>query len=252
VSPKADTRPRSLGDVAYESVRRDILRCVLAPGAHVTESSVCELYRLGKAPVRAALARLSQEGLVRAVPRHGYLIAPITLANVKDMFELRLLVEPMIARLAVGRIDIANLRRVNVAPGASKGEEAEIAFLDSNRDFHLAIAGATGNERILALMAQLLDDMARLLHLGLFSQDWRAGSMRAAHESQAMQHEELIRALDEGDADAAESAARLHIEESRELVMKALHSQHLVTIGRVQWPAPNRPPKLRPRKKRSA
>ncbi len=219
--------------MAYESLRRDIIRCALAPGAQITEGGACEIYKMGKAPVRSALARLSQEGLVRAVPRHGYVIAPITLKNVQDMFELRLIVEPTIARMAVGRINAANLRKVNVAPGASKGAEAELSFLKANRDFHLAIAEASGNQRVFALMAQLLDDMARLLHLGLFSNDWRTGTMRAAHESQAMQHEDLIRALDEGDAAAAETAARIHIEESRELVMKALHSQDSLTIGRV-------------------
>jgi DNA-binding GntR family transcriptional regulator len=237
MSARAGAPARSLGDLTYENLRRDIIRCVLSPGAQVTESAVCELYRVGKAPVRAALARLSQEGLVRAVPRHGYVIAPITLKSVQDLYEMRLIVEPAIARRAIARIDVAHLRRVNVAPGSSKGEEAEITFLRANREFHLAIAEATGNERLRAAMAQLLDDMARLLHLGLFSPDWRAGSMRSAHESQAAQHEELIRALDEGDADAAETATRLHIEESRELVMKALDSQHLVTIGRAAWPA---------------
>ncbi|MEO5752388.1 MAG: GntR family transcriptional regulator [Usitatibacter sp.] len=231
------TKPRPLGEMAYESLRRDIIGCVLPPGAQVTEGRVCEMYQMGKAPVRAALMRLSQEGLVRAVPRHGYLVAPITLKSVQDLFELRLVVEPGIARLAIGRIDVAALRKVNVAPGASRGDEAELTFLKANRDFHLAIAEATGNRRLYAMMAQLLDDMARLLHLGLFSPDWRDGSMRSAHESQAAQHEELIAALAKGDAAAAEGAARVHIEESRELVMKALHSQDAVTIGRVHWPA---------------
>ncbi len=223
--------------MAYEALRRDIIRCVVAPGAQISENTVCEMYQMGKAPVRAALMRLSQEGLVRAVPRHGYLVAPITLKSVQDLFELRLVVEPGIARLAIGRIDVAALRKVNVAPGASRGDEAELTFLKANRDFHLAIAEATGNRRLYAMMAQLLDDMARLLHLGLFSPDWRDGSMRSAHESQAAQHEELIAALAKGDAAAAEGAARVHIEESRELVMKALHSQDAVTIGRVHWPA---------------
>jgi DNA-binding GntR family transcriptional regulator len=230
---KNNQRPRPLGEVTYEALRRDIIRCKLEPGAEVTEGAICDRYGVGKAPVRAALARLNQDGLVRAVPRHGYVIAPITLKNVQDMYGLRLVIEPTVARMAIGRIDVARLRSVNVAPGASKGEEAELVFLKANRDFHLAIAEASGNQRICGIMAQLLDDMARLIHLGLFSSDWRAGTMRSAHESQAAQHDDLIEALQEGDARKAESAARIHIEESRELVMKALHSQGSVTIGRV-------------------
>ena len=231
----AKTAP--LAESAFARMRADIIRCKLAPGADITEGGLCDLYGMGKAPVRAALARLSQEGLMRAVPRQGYVVAPITLKSVQDMFELRIVIEPAIARMAVERADPELLRRLNVAPGASKSEEAELAFLQSNRDFHLAIAAASGNQRMAAIMEQLLDDMARLLHLGLFARDWRDGSMLAVHESQATQHEDLIRALAERDADAAHQAALHHIEDSRDLVMKALHSQDSLTIGRVAWAA---------------
>ena len=234
----AGAKALPLAAMAFERLRGDIIQCKLAPGSHVTEGGICELYGLGKASVRAALARLNQEGLVRAIPRQGYVIAPITLKSVQEMFELRLLIEPALARMAVGRVDVALLRKLNVAPGASKADEAELVFLQSNRNFHLAIAESIGNQRLLGVLAQLLDDMARLLHLGLFCADWRRGAMRSAHEGQAQQHEDLIRAFAVRDAGAAERAARLHIEESRELVMKALHSQDSLSIGRVPFWAP--------------
>ena len=85
------------------------------------------------------------------------------------MFDLRLVLEPAVARMAVSRIDIDELKSLNVAPGSSKAEQAEMKFLAANRQFHLAIARASGNLRMLALMTQLLDEMAKLLHLGLFS-----------------------------------------------------------------------------------
>ncbi len=233
----AGTKARPLAEMAFERLRGDIIQCKLAPGSQVTEGGICDLYGFGKASVRAALARLDQEGLVRAVPRQGYIIAPITLKSVQEMYELRLLIEPALARMAAGRVDVALLRKLNVAPGASKAQEAELIFLQSNRNFHLAIAESIGNQRLLGVMAQLLDDMARLLHLGLFSGDWRSGAMRSAHEGQAQQHEDLIRAFARNDGDAAEKAARLHVEASRELVMKALHSPEALTIGRVPFRA---------------
>ena len=106
-------------------------------------------------------------------------------------------------------------------------------FLAANRQFHLAIAKASGNLRMLALMTQLLDEMAKLLHLGLFSSDWRAGSMLDVHHSQAQQHEDLINAFARADTEAAAESTRLHVEESRDLVMRALLSQGSLTVGRV-------------------
>lgn len=224
---------RPLAVIAFERLRNDIIQCKLPPGSKITEGGLCDLYGFSKAPVRTALLKLSQEGLVRTVPRHGYVIAPITIKSVKDMFELRLVLEPAIASMAVGRIDIEELKRFNVAPGSSKADQAEMKFLAANRQFHLAIARASGNLRMLALMTQLLDEMAKLLHLGLFSSDWRAGSMLDVHHSQAQQHEDLINAFALADTEGAAEATRLHVEESRELVMKALLSQGSLTVGRV-------------------
>ena len=226
-----DSKPLAL--IAFERLREDIIRCKLPPGSKITESELCDLYGFSKAPVRTALFKLSQEGLVRTVPRHGYVIAPITIKGVQDMFELRLVLEPALAQMAIGQIDIDELKSFNVAPGSSKAAQAEMKFLAANRQFHLAIAKASGNLRMLALMTQLLDDMAKLLHLGLFSSDWRAGSMHDVHHGQAQQHEDLINALARADPAAAAEAARKHVQGSRDLVMKALLSQGSLTVGRV-------------------
>ena len=227
-------KSKSLATSAFDKLRAEIIRCALPPGSEITEGSVCAQYGFSKAPVRAALLKLSQEGLVRAVPRRGYVIAPVTIKNVQEMFELRLILEPAIARLAAGRVDAETLRRLNVPPGFSKAEQSEMVFLSSNREFHLAIARASGSGRLVSLMTQLLDDMARLLHLGLFSADWRSGAMHDVHREQAKQHDDLIEALVNGDADAAEAAARTHVVESRDLVMRALLTdERALTVARV-------------------
>src|SRR3546814_9020930 len=92
VSPLAAPSPpaqRRLSDIAYETIKHDIIRCALAPGEEVTEARLALRLGLGKAPVRAALMRLSQEGLIRALPRRGYLVAPVTLRDVQDIFQFR-------------------------------------------------------------------------------------------------------------------------------------------------------------------
>ena len=226
-------KPPLLTDVVYERLKAEIIRCHLAPGSEITEGELCDLYEVSKAPLRAALARLAQDGLVRTIPRHGYVIAPVTLKSVQDMYALRLVLEPAVARLATGHVDIALLKRINSDPGGSKSEDAELRFLASNREFHLVIAKATGNHRMISIMVQLMDDMARLIHVGLFSSDWRHGAMRGEHKSQTREHMDLIEALAVGDADAAERAARAHVESSRALVLKAILAQDSLTIGQV-------------------
>jgi DNA-binding GntR family transcriptional regulator len=102
----------SLADEAYARIRRRIVGCDLAPGEQVTEGQLVETHGIGKTPVREALQRLAQEGLVQPIRRHGYRVAPITLRDVRDLFGLRLIIEPAAAELAVGRIDVAQLRDI--------------------------------------------------------------------------------------------------------------------------------------------
>src|SRR6266508_3140323 len=76
---------QTLAERAYRAIRHDIVRCDLEPGRQVTEAQLVERYGVGRATVRAALSRLSQERLVQAMPREGYLIAPITLKQARDL-----------------------------------------------------------------------------------------------------------------------------------------------------------------------
>ena len=94
-----------LTDRAYERIKHDIITCAIAPGTEISEPQLCAHYRLGKAPVRMALIRLAHDGLVRAIPRRGYMVTPVTLKDIHDVFELRLMLEPAAARMAAGKVD---------------------------------------------------------------------------------------------------------------------------------------------------
>src|SRR5205085_3969925 len=71
-----------LTERAYERVRRDIISCVIAPGSEISEAQLSTQYKMGKAAVRGALTKLSHDGLVRAIPRRGYMVMPITLKDI--------------------------------------------------------------------------------------------------------------------------------------------------------------------------
>ncbi len=225
--PTGAAGPMLLNDQAYERIRHDIIVCVLPPGAAISESQLGVQYRLGKAPIRSALQRLAHEGLVRAQPRRGYIVSPVTLQDIEDIFELRLLLEPQAARLAAGKVDASRLKLLDdvCRAGYQPGDVASTRrFLEANSSFHVAIAQATGNQRLAHAIESLLDEMTRLLHMGLTSRN----------RSSEMQHEHgaLVKALRRGDGATAEQICREQIEASREMVLgAALRSRALMTMA---------------------
>ena len=206
-----------LTDSAYLAVKRDIVECVLVPGSEVTEPELGARYGFGKAPLREALVRLVHESLIEAIPRSGYRISPVTIQDVHDIFDLRLLLEPTAARRAAGHIEaslVTNLDQL-CRSGYAPGDRAtESAFLRANRQFHVAIADASGNGRLARVLEHLLEETERLFHLGLAVRD-RTGEIQ--HE-----HEELLLALVGGDADTAERVTVEQITAARTMVMDGI------------------------------
>lgn len=206
-----------LTDRAYERIHRDIISCVIAPGSEISEAQLCSQYKLGKAGVRVALTRLSHDGLLRAIPRRGYRVVPVTLQDIHDVFELRLMLEPAAARMAAGKVNTRELKaydevcRSGYQPGDPKSTSR---FLEANKAFHVAIAQATGNARLAAAIELLLDEMTRLLHLGL---GLRKGPQDMQHE-----HKALVKALARADGESAERICREQIETSRNMLLSAI------------------------------
>jgi DNA-binding GntR family transcriptional regulator len=166
------------------------MRLELAPGAGVSEAQLVEGYDFSKASVRAALARLRGEGLVVAEPRRGHVIAPLTMRDVIEIYDLRLVLEPPAAEAAAGQIDPDELARLQqfADPPVDSGDARSLErFLSANRAIHLAIVEAAGNRRAALLVARLLDDSERARLLAL-----RAG----AASSGARAREELQSVLD--------------------------------------------------------
>jgi DNA-binding GntR family transcriptional regulator len=191
------------GAAAHERLRHAIVRLELEPGAPVSEAQLVARFGFSKAAIRAALARLRAERLVLAEPRRGHVIAPLTLRDVREIYDLRLLLEPPAAAAAAGRIatdELAHLR-ARSEPALDLDDPASVEqFMEANRAVHVAVATAGGNRRAALIVARLLDDSERARLVAL-----RAGAggrgLRARDE-----HRALLAALEVGDG---EEAARL-------------------------------------------
>ncbi|MGE0745157.1 MAG: GntR family transcriptional regulator [Rhodospirillales bacterium] len=209
-------RPPLLTDQAYDLIRRDIIHCELAPGSEVTEAELALRLGLGKGPVRAALGRLCQEGLVSPLPRRGYEIAPITLRDVHEILEMRLLLEPAATAMAAGKIGPETLRRITATSSAASGARFAVDH-DINRNFHVTILRSCGNARVADAVAGLIDQMERILRI--FTRNRAPEKTRAEYVILQTEHERIMKALSAGDAAAAEAHARDHLETTRSMIM---------------------------------
>lgn len=216
--------PASLTEQAVAALRREILTTRLMPGETLSESAAAAMLGLGKAPVRAALARLAEEGLMQAVPRRGWVVSLVTVRDIHEVFGLRLLLEPEAARRAAGRVDAEALRRLDAVCACGyrpEDEESTHAFLDANKAFHVAVAELSGNGRLARQIDRLLDESTRMLTLGLRTRD-RTGEM--AHE-----HHALIEALALGRAEQSAAIMREQVAASHRMVLAALTAPDSIT-----------------------
>ena len=113
-SPTCASTQRRQSDEAYDAISRAIVRCDLAPGVIVSEAELAARLKLKTAATRAAVDRLSVVGLLRPIHRRGYVVKPITLRDVNDLFQLRTIIEVGVVRLAAGKVDAASLQRLEL------------------------------------------------------------------------------------------------------------------------------------------
>ena len=210
-------KDRLLSEVAYEKIKEAIIVNDLAPGQEVSESQLAERFDMGKAPLRRALASLTQEGLVQPQSRRGYIIAPLTMKDINDIWEIRFLLETEAARLAAGNVDeqyLKSLDRVCKKGYRHSDRVSQRAYLSANREFHLAICRSSGNVRLAKIVEQLIDHMSRMLFLGIVvsrsANEWEHG------------HSALVNALVKGDGDQAAAIMKEHLQSGREAVLNAV------------------------------
>ena len=210
-----ERKPGNLGEMVYQELKRMIVACEIRPGEDVSETRLATRLKVGKASIRFALARLRQEGLVRSQARSGHVVSSLTMQDVLNVYELRIILEPLAARRAASLIskealdELDRLCSTFYRPGDRASENQ---FLTVNRAFHTIIARSSGNERLAALIELLHDEAARILSLCIShrTMDWDSA------------HKEIVDALRRKDGTAAETVQRRELEKSRDAVRLAL------------------------------
>ena len=163
-------RSKVLREQVYEQIKHDIITCRLAPGAPLSESQFLDQFKVSKTPIREALTSLVQDGLVEYTPNRGFMVTTVSVADIQEIFNTRIFIETELFRLAIKRIsdaEIDELEKKSKIEIDSKSPHYVETFLESNRKFHIALAAAGGNSRLLSYYETLMNEAQRLFHMDI-------------------------------------------------------------------------------------
>lgn len=201
---------RTLSDQVYGLVRERILSGVIAPGGVIRQDALAAELGVSKIPLREAMARLEQDGLLTSHANRGFFVAPLSATEAEEVFALRLKIEPEAAALASQKAtddDRVAARMALVAMDAQRDPQAPEA-VDLNREFHIGLVRPSG----LAVTTQLIERLhvlaERYVRIHLEPQE-RHGR---AHD----EHHALLDAWLAADAAVVERLVRDHIAGARD------------------------------------
>ncbi len=210
----------------YSILRREILSCAIPPGAEIRDAEFAERFSVSRSPVRDALLRLEAEGLVLINPRKGYRAAPISIADARDIFEFRALMEPACAITAAAEAsdaDLAGLERFRSMQGYEGiATTAATSFVQYNREFHLALARLCTNRRIRDTTVDLIEQFDRFVTVSISREPG------GQHDALIAEHCEIIDALQARDGKRAGRILARHAGRARKRVLAALSRTPIV------------------------
>jgi DNA-binding GntR family transcriptional regulator len=203
----------SLAERAYRRLRDSIVQGALAAGSRISERSLAPALGISAQPVREALRRLEQDGMVVTLPRRGTVVAEFGPDRQAEMGRIRAALEGAAAALAAGRADDAALAALEAQLQAMRDATAagrpELVS-EANERFHALIHKATENVFLIRSLAALraYDHFGRVRALGATPKELP----RALRE-----HAGILAALQARDPDAAETRMRAHVLRSLEV-----------------------------------
>lgn len=194
----------SAGALVFEALRRAIIEGELNDGDPIRQDEIARLFNISRIPVREAIARLEQHGLVKNHRFKGAVVAGLSIAEAGEIFDFRCLVEAQVIRRAVPRMTPALIEKVRTICDACEAATDPIRWGDLNRQFHATLYQASGLPFYLATLDNAMDRLDRYLRAQLLLTD---GYARAN-----MEHRGIVDACALGDENAAEQLIVAHIQ----------------------------------------
>lgn len=211
--------PRTLSDLALAQLRESILSGQLAPGTRLPLREQVERLAMSNLPVREALNRLEQVGLVEQVPHKGARVAPMSTEDMRDTYRLRIVLESMAVRAAAERFDDRDVERCRAwlerYDETSRSTDRPRAR-HAHSGFHYAVYEASGSRWLMRLIPMLWDNAERYLRMTI--------SERGDVPHRVAEHEQLLEVCAANDPDGAERLLTEHLATTVALVEQKLEA----------------------------
>jgi DNA-binding GntR family transcriptional regulator len=204
-----------------DGLRRAIIDGRLAPGARLTERELTEMMGVSRTVIREALRQLETEGLIANVPNKGPVVRALSLAEAKDLYTIRAVLEGLAARLFVQHAGEADIKRLaqalDVVVGAYERGDAQEVLETKNRFYEVLFTGA-GSETLSSMLGTLHARIWRWRALGL-SHPQRSAT-RSKESIKGLRA--MLAAIRKRDTDAAEALTREEAQGAAAEVMRLI------------------------------
>jgi len=214
--------PRTLAERAFEALHVAIINGDLAPGARLRIEELAAMLGMSHLPVREAIRRLVSTGLVEHIPHRGATVVELSLEDLRQLSEARLLLEPEMIRRAAQTFGRDDERAASAALKsiASKRVDGAAATWAAHTDFHFALYERCGSDWLLRLVRPLWESSQRY-RLTIPTLDSKQRQREAAAE-----HEELLAACVAHDGDRAAKALHNHLVKTVNLITDQMGGEH--------------------------
>ena len=167
------SKPKAqLSKQAYDAVLQQLVTWRLQPGDILVEEDLAQKLGVSRTPAREALKALVAEGFLKVIPRTGYMVLSLTPDDVREIYDMRLLLEGEAAARAAQRIDEEEVQDIlqeletyleEIELHSLGDKELRKVTFEQNQRFHLAIARASGSGRLVDAIDKILQDVERVV-----------------------------------------------------------------------------------------
>jgi len=209
-----------LRDVVFNTLRQAILRGELEPGERLMEIQLAQKLGVSRTPIREAIRKLELEGLVIMIPRKGAEVAHITEKDMRDVLEVRSILEEFAVTLACKNMTqeaIDALKTANKLFEASIVSKDVVKIVDADVHFHDIIYNMTGNLRLIQIINNLREQMYR--YRLEYVKDARAHSILIS------EHNDIIKQLTDRNVETAKVVVKQHIFNQEKGIVRLMNNR---------------------------
>lgn len=204
----------SATSIVFDALRQAIIKGDLAEGEHLRQDEIARAFNISRIPVREALVKLEQHGLVTTQRFKGAVVSALSPAEADEIFAFRALLEPEVIRRAVPRLSPEVLASARACCDAFAGAEDPMLWGDLNRRFHATLYEASALPYHMEVLNNAMDRVDRYLRAQLLLSN---GMERANRE-----HRAILAACAAGDAESAAELTRRHILDAHDSLIRHL------------------------------